>query len=247
MLMSKKVNNLEHAEAAPIEELEELKAFWAKNGNTICIVLLLLVAGIYGFRWFKNDQQAKIYSAQAELAAANTIEELSIVIDNNTSSYVTPLAILKIGAAYAAEKRYDDAIFNFNSFIADYPTHPLVENAEISLATAYENKGEIDKALEIYKRLSGIGEGNEGTTSSAKYYKDDAILGLARCQIFKGDKDAAIATLGKIYSSTSVQRGDEIKKAINRLSLPKVEAPASTAEDFFSTPIEDEASTPATK
>lgn len=226
--MSKEVKNLEHAEAAPIEELEELKAFWSKYGHYICIALLVCVVIMFGSRWFKNKQIANINAAQIELNSARTTEELATVVDNDSSSYVTPVAMLKLGASYAAEERYDEAILTYEDFLDKYSDHAFVQNAEFALATVYEVKGEFDKALAAYEKLSEAGA-----------YKQDAILGKARCQILKGDKVNGKATLDMFIADNAgkpiVIRAEALICAIDRLENPAPKA-ATDLSGFFATP-----------
>ncbi len=237
--MSKEVKNLEHAEAAPIEELEELKAFWAKYGNYICLALLVCVIVLFGTRWFKNKQIANISAAQVELNSARTTEELATVVDNNRSSYVTPIAMLKLGASYAAEERYDEAILTYEDFLAKYKNHTFAQNAEFALATVYEVKGEFDKALAGYDKLANGGA-----------YKQDAILGKARCLILKGDKVNGKAILDMFIADNAgkpiVIRAEALICAIDRLQNPAPKA-AADLTNFFAAPAAEApaAETPA--
>ena len=235
-LMSKEVKNLEHAEAAPIEELEDLKAFWTKYGHYICITLLAIVIVIYGCKWFNSKQTVKIIEAQAELNAATTAEELAIVVDNNRSSYVTPIASLKLGAAYFADGRYDEAILTYQDFLAKFGSHALAVNAKYSLAMALEANGAFDEAIAKFKEISEEGP-----------FAQEAKLGMARCSILKGDKDNGKAILDMFIADNAgkpvVIRAEALLFAINRLQNP---APKS-AEDltnFFAAPQVEAASEP---
>lgn len=235
--MSKEVKNLEHAEAAPIEELEELKAFWSKYGHYVCIALLICVIIMFGSRWFKNKQLADIASAQVELNSANTPEELAAVVDNNRSSYVTPIAMLKLGAAYFSEQRYDEAILTYDDFISKFNNHALVDNAKFALATSYEVTGKFDEAISCYDALTAEGA-----------FKQDATLGKARCLILKGSKQAGKEILDMFIADNAgkqiVMRAEALLSAIDRLENP---APKATTDlsNFFAAPSTDAAVAPA--
>ncbi|MBO7298530.1 MAG: tetratricopeptide repeat protein [Kiritimatiellae bacterium] len=226
--MSKDVKNLEHAEAAPIEELEELKAFWSKYGHYICIVLLVVLIFMIGKNWFVKKQVANIVAAQEELNTARTPEEFAVVVDNNRSSYVTPIAMLRLGAAYYADGRYDEAIVTYEDFLAKFDSHILADNAKFALATVQEVTGKFDAAIANYSELEKAGA-----------FKQDAILGKARCLILKGDKIGGKGLLDLFIADNAgkpiVIRAEALISAIDRLQNP---APKSAADlsNFFAAP-----------
>lgn len=235
--MSKEVKNLEHAEAAPIEELEELKAFWAKYGHYICIVLLVILVFMFGKNWFVKKQISNIVEAQVELNSATTAEELAIVVDNNRSSYVTPIAMLKLGAFYFADGRYDEAILTYEDFLAKFSKHTLADNAKFALATTLEVVGKFDDAIANYSLLAENGA-----------FKQDAILGKARCMILKGDKVEGKAILDMFIADNAgkpiVVRAESLISAIDRLENPAPKS-ATDLSGFFATPTADAEATEA--
>lgn len=229
--MSKEVKNLEHAEAAPIEELEDLKAFWSKYGHYICIALLVVLIFMIGKNWFVKKQYANIAAAQVELNAARTPEEFAVVVDNNRSSYVTPIAMLRLGASYFAAGRYDEAILTYEDFLAKYDDHALADNAKFALATVQEVAGKFDAALANYTELTEAGA-----------FKQDAILGKARCMILKGDKVDGKAVLDMFIADNAgkpiVIRAEALISAIDRLQNPAPKA-AADLTNFFAAPTTD--------
>lgn len=231
--MSKKVKNLEHAEAAPIEELEELKAFWSKYGNYICLGLLVVVAVFYYLKWNNNKKLEDSIAAQTQLLNATTVQDLNAIVSEDRSSSVTPIAMLKAGALHFENKEYDAAIATFNSFVEKYDDHIFVPNAKFALATTYEVVGKFDEALALYEELA-----------NNDVYTSDAKLGKARCLIFKGDKVNGNAVLDMLIADNAgkpiVVRAEAIKSSIDSFVNPTVAA-VDVAATLFDTPVAETA------
>lgn len=238
--MSKDLKNLEHAEAAPIEELENLKDFWSKYGSRICLVLLAFVALFFGVSWYNQKQEQERIS---ELIAFNQdfkfdfgvvekkVGELEILASTDETSNINAIAMAYLGAAYNNSGRYAEAIEIYENFLTKYEDHELVAHVTYSLAVAYENQNDFEKAISYFTTLEGF-----------DVFKQDAQLGNIRCLILCGKKDEAKNSLDVFIADNagqiSVNRAETLLNAMDRLKNPDKE----DLSEFFSTPtLEDSA------
>ena len=128
--------------------------FWEDNKTKILAygILLIVVLGGYGI-YFVNSQR-KEAAAKANYAAASSAAELQAVVRDYAGSRVAGDASLQLADKLREEKKYGEAETVLLDFIAKNPDHPLVGGAWISLASTYEFKGKLDKALDTYQQAA---------------------------------------------------------------------------------------------
>jgi tol-pal system protein YbgF len=109
-------------------------------------------------------------------------------------------------------RRYEEAGARFETFLAQFPTSPLADNAQYWLAETYYVRGQYAQALPAFRRVI------EQYPQSAKL--PDALLKVGYCQIELGDRNAARTSLQEVmrqFPDTTAAR-----LASNRLSaLPR--------------------------
>jgi tol-pal system protein YbgF len=109
-------------------------------------------------------------------------------------------------------RRYEEAGAKFETFLAQFPTSPLADNAQYWLAETYYVRGQYTEALPAFRRVL------EQYPQSAKL--PDALLKVGYCQIELGDRNAARTSLQEVmrqFPDTTAAR-----LASNRLSaLPR--------------------------
>jgi tol-pal system protein YbgF len=105
-------------------------------------------------------------------------------------------------------RRYDEAGTAFETFLAQFPTSPLADNAQYWLAETYYVRGQFDEALAAFRQVV------------AKYPQSaklpDALLKVGYSQIELGDRNAARTSLQEVmrqFPDTTAAR-----LASNRLS-----------------------------
>ncbi len=91
---------------------------------------------------------ANLYKLTGNNAKALSFYDKILTIDNNNTD-----AYFNKGLILATQKKYDDCIKCFEKVIALSPDYPY---AYYSLGMAYEQKEDVDKALEYYYLYSGI-------------------------------------------------------------------------------------------
>jgi tol-pal system protein YbgF len=109
-------------------------------------------------------------------------------------------------------RRYEEAGARFETFLAQFPTSPLADNAQYWLAETYYVRGRFNEALPAFRKVI------EQYPQSAKL--PDALLKVGYCQIELGDRNAARTSLQEVmrqFPDTTAAR-----LASNRLSaLPR--------------------------
>ena len=87
-------------------------------------------------------------------------------------------------------RRYAEAGTAFETFLAQFPTSPLADNAQYWLAETYYVRGQFAEALPEFRKVI------EQYPQSAKL--PDALLKLGYCQIELGDRNAARTSLQEV-------------------------------------------------
>ena len=109
-------------------------------------------------------------------------------------------------------RRYEEAGSRFETFLAQFPTSPLADNAQYWLAETHYVRGQYAQALPAFRKVL------EQYPQSAKL--PDALLKVGYCQIELGDRNAARTSLQEVmrqFPDTTAAR-----LASNRLSaLPR--------------------------
>jgi tol-pal system protein YbgF len=87
-------------------------------------------------------------------------------------------------------RRYQEAGAAFETFLAQFPTSPLADNAQYWLAETHYVRGQFAEALPEFRKVL------EEYPQSAKL--PDALLKVGYCQIELGDRDAARTSLQEV-------------------------------------------------
>jgi tol-pal system protein YbgF len=87
-------------------------------------------------------------------------------------------------------RRYEEAGAAFQTFLAQFPTSPLADNAQYWLAETYYVRGQFDTALPEFRKVL------EEYPQSAKM--PDALLKVGYCQVELGDNSAARTSLQEV-------------------------------------------------
>jgi tol-pal system protein YbgF len=98
-------------------------------------------------------------------------------------------------------RRYEEAGAAFETFLEQFPTSPLADNAQYWLAETYYVRGQFDTALTEFRKVI------EEHPQSAKM--PDALLKAGYCQIELGDNSAARSSLQEVmrqYPDTTAAR-----------------------------------------
>jgi tol-pal system protein YbgF len=87
-------------------------------------------------------------------------------------------------------RKYDEAGAAFTTFLSQFPTSPLADNAQYWLAETHYVRGQFNEALPQFRKVL------EQYPQSAKL--PDALLKVGYCQIELGDRNAARTSLQEV-------------------------------------------------
>lgn len=143
------------------QEVSKVTGFFEKNKSTTLgagIVLIALVAGFFGFQWYKNSQdvegEKKLYKAvyafesDSLSAAAKEMAKISDEFGGNTQN----LSDLYLGITLLKQGKYDQAIEKLKNFSS---ADLLVQARAYSLiGDAYAEKKSFGEAIDYYQKAA---------------------------------------------------------------------------------------------
>src|SRR6185437_11798941 len=141
----------------------KLWAWGDKNKKQLLYgLIVVVVAGIAVAFWFAhgNEKQKDANSALAALTSRNvgiagasgtTPEALLKVNSDYPDTDAGQRALLLAGGDLFAAGKYDEAMAQFNKFIKDYNSSPLVSQAALGRASCYDAMGKTDDAISSYQ------------------------------------------------------------------------------------------------
>ena len=143
------------------QEVSKVTGFFEKNKSTTLgagIALIALVAGFFGFQWYKNSQdvegEKKLYKAvyafesDSLSAAAKEMAKISDEFGGNTQN----LSDLYLGITLLKQGKYDQAIEKLKNFSS---ADLLVQARAYSLVgDAYAEKKSFGEAIEYYQKAA---------------------------------------------------------------------------------------------
>jgi tetratricopeptide (TPR) repeat protein len=143
------------------QEVSKVTGFFEENKSTTLgagIVLIALVAGFFGFQWYKNSQdvegEKKLYKAvyafesDSLSAAAKEMAKISDEFGGNTQN----LSDLYLGITLLKQGKYDQAIEKLKNFSS---ADLLVQARAYSLiGDAYAEKKSFGEAIDYYQKAA---------------------------------------------------------------------------------------------
>ncbi len=143
------------------QEVSKVTGFFEENKSTTLgagIVLIAILAGFFGFQWYKNSQdvegEKKLYKAvyafesDSLSAAAKEMAKISDEFGGNTQN----LSDLYLGITLLKQGKYDQAIEKLKNFSS---SDLLVQARAYSLVgDAYAEKKSFGEAIEYYQKAA---------------------------------------------------------------------------------------------
>ena len=143
------------------QEVSKVTGFFEENKSTTLgagIVLIALVAGFFGYQWYKNSQdvegEKKLYKAvyafesDSLSAAAKEMAKISDEFGGNTQN----LSDLYLGITLLKQGKYDQAMEKLKNFSS---SDLLVQARAYSLiGDAYSEKKSFGEAIEYYQKAA---------------------------------------------------------------------------------------------
>ncbi len=186
------------------EQIEAIKKWWNKYGNTISTVILVLVVGFAGFRywqWHKQQVALQASGTYEQMMAAYANEENKAImsranklVQNSSGTIYGDTAHLTLAKMAAEKKAYAKAIPHLNEVIKNDSSSALTQIAKLRLARILLAQKEYQSALETIDKLS-----NESYISMVKELRGDIYLA-------KGDFGKAKIAYGEALSTARKQK-----------------------------------------
>jgi tetratricopeptide (TPR) repeat protein len=197
--------------------------FWALHKQKILVGASALIVVLLGWSVYLGLQAVKAQKAEAAYAAADSIEGWQSVIREFPSSIAAGNSYLRIGSKLREDSKYSESDAAYESFVRQFPKHPLLVAGYMGLAANAELESHPDKALEQYKEVA--------TQFSSTYMAPMALFQQARLVESKGQLKEAQQLFESIVrrypeSTFSGEAGRRAGRLADRLSQ---ESPKPTA------------------
>lgn len=143
------------------QEVSKLTGFFEKNKSTTLgagIIIIALVAGFFGFQWYKNSQDVEgekklfkaVYAFESDSLSA-TAKEMA-KISNEFGGNTQNLSDLYLGITLLKQGKFDQSIEKLKNFSS---ADLLVQARAYSLiGDAYTEKKSFDEAINFYQKAA---------------------------------------------------------------------------------------------
>ena len=218
------------------------EVFWALHKQKIVlsaalgILILVCVSAYVGLQYVQTQNAEKAYSA------ARSIEAWQALIRQFPNSVAAGNAYLRIAAKLAEDGKYSESDTNYETFIRQFPKHPLVVIGYMGLAANAEQEKNPDKALEYYRKIVAL-FGTSFQTPIALYH--EARVTAARGQL-KEAQTLYESIVQRFPESTAAGIASrEAGSLADKLSAQQKPAPVAKPA-ALATPTGSASATPAT-
>lgn len=197
------------------QQIEAIKAFWRKNGNQIILGIVIGLGGIYGFRYFQEQQTVAAAEAAQAYADAATPEQLQQFTADYADSGYAAVAELQLAKTQVEAGELEAAAATLKQVAASASEIALQQLAKLRLARVQIALGQADQALQT---LSG-----EWPTSLL----GDVESVKAEAHLANGNVDVARDALQTALMHVPAQQAAVIQVRLDDLAVAAPELPAA--------------------
>ncbi|WP_019028393.1 YfgM family protein [Colwellia piezophila] len=218
------------------QQVEAIKSFWQKNGNTIIAGIALGFAGFIGFNLYQDnkleqefavsDSYQALMDASAKNAKDFTVNGEKFISENGDNSYVA-LTALALAKESASHKDWQQVEKQLTTAIKTAPTDGIKAIASLRLAR-------VQVELEQYTQALATLNNNlpASFTAAIEEIKGDAYLKQGKKDLARNAYQAAIAADGLATSpSLQIKLDDLAQATILPVTTPVVVTPVVTEAD----------------
>jgi len=156
----------------------DLEIFWTLHKQKILIGAALLIAALLGSSLYFGFQAIQSQKAGAAYAAADSVDAWRSVIRQFPNEVAAGNSYLRIAVKLREEGKYQESDSAYESFVHQYPKHPLLVDGYMGLAANAELEKHPDKALKYYQNVT--------TQFGSSYQAPMALFHQARLTEAKG-------------------------------------------------------------
>jgi tetratricopeptide (TPR) repeat protein len=140
--------------AEPSSSSIDREVFWLLHKQKILAGAAALLAILLGYGIYLGIQALQTQKAEQAYATANSIDAWRAVIRQFPGSMAAGNASLRIAMKLRDDGKLPDSDAAYESFVHDFPKHPLAVNGYMGRAANAEAENNPDKALEQYRELT---------------------------------------------------------------------------------------------
>ena len=140
------------------EQVENIKKWWAENGNSVIAGLVIGVGGLFGWRYWVDYQETVAAEASVHFTRmtqalesgqySEAINDANVILDDYSSSAYAGLARLALAKAFVEEGEFAKAEQQFSQLIAGKPDQPIELLARKRLSAVMLQLGKLDQAYQ---------------------------------------------------------------------------------------------------
>ncbi|WP_367605506.1 YfgM family protein [Legionella sp. W05-934-2] len=146
------------------EQIEQIKKWWSKHGNTISTIVLILVVCFAGYRyWQWHNQKVSIQASslyeQMLVAYTNQdnkalVSRANKLVENHQGTVYGDAANLTLAKVATEKKSYDQAVSRLNAVIKNNKNSALTQIAKLRLARVLVAQKNYQSALNAIGTIS---------------------------------------------------------------------------------------------
>ncbi|WP_251357896.1 tetratricopeptide repeat protein [Kangiella sp. TOML190] len=174
------------------QQVEAIKNFWKENGSAIILGAIIGFGGLFGWRYYQDQQRVQAEQASEAYAAAmqsiqagqtenpQFVEQANQLIKDYADSSYASMAALKLAQQYVEQNKLDEAAEQLR-WVADKGNSTYKATATIRLARVLLQQEKFAEAVTVAKSVTA-----DAHQATSKYIQAEALLGQDK-------KDEAIA------------------------------------------------------
>lgn len=171
------------------EQLDALQQFWRSYGRIVMAVVLAVVVGFGGTKWWEHQTKTKAQSASAafkKLEAVQAVEDFDLlsslsdeIITEYGDTYYADLARLNLAKTETDVGNYEEGINLLSGVVNDSRDSSLVALARLRLAALYVMTEQFESAMSALDgdadaSMSGLFADMRGDIYAAQELQDEA-------------------------------------------------------------------------
>jgi predicted negative regulator of RcsB-dependent stress response len=159
------------------EEWLALRDIVQQHASTAITTILIIAVGIVGTWTVRQRMDQRKQEASILLASAQTTTQFEDILNRFPKSNAAPLAQLSLAKLHYDMGRYNEAMAQYDAFLATWKNHPLASTAQLGRIFVLEATSTPETLPQAKEAFRAFAESHTG-----HYLYPQARLGEARCK-----------------------------------------------------------------